>query len=81
MELTSLGDRVLILGDHFAFSASTSDLCVGRGNCMIYRDDSFLALDDGMHVFHLDQRRISLLYDFPYYSNLIWPPPNCIGLH
>lgn len=49
VELTSLGDKVLILGDQCAFSAL--DSCVGRGNCVIYRGDFFLALDDGMRVF------------------------------
>ncbi|KAL2343658.1 hypothetical protein Fmac_004943 [Flemingia macrophylla] len=39
VEVTSLGDRVLFLGNDCAFFASTNDLGVRRGNCIIFRDD------------------------------------------
>lgn len=86
VELTSLGDRVLFLGDDCAFSASASDLCVAKGNCVIFRDDSFggvngNAIECGMRVFHLDQGRISPLSDYPGYSELFWPIPDWIGSH
>jgi len=83
VEVRYLGDRVLFLGEECAFSASASDLCIGNGNCVIFRDyvlNDFHSTDVGNSVFHLDQRRISPLSDFPSYSKLFWPPPEWVGL-
>ncbi|PNX83010.1 F-box protein [Trifolium pratense] len=77
VELTSLGNRVLFLGNGCSFSASASDLSVAKGNCIIFMDDVFDILDNpvwdsGMCVFHLDQRQLSPLSDNPDYLNLFW---------
>jgi len=72
--LTSLGDRVLFLGNGCSFSASASDLCVAKGNCVIFIDN----LKSGKCVFDLDQGRLSPLSDYPEYFNLFWPPPKWI---
>ncbi|RYQ95756.1 hypothetical protein Ahy_B08g091105 isoform B [Arachis hypogaea] len=78
VEVGSLGDRVLFLGDDCAFSASASDLGVDRGGCVVFRDDTFNvnALESGLGVFHLDEGRISPLSDYPSISKLFWPPPD-----
>ncbi|MED6155887.1 hypothetical protein PIB30_009664 [Stylosanthes scabra] len=83
VEVGSLGDRVLFLGDDCAFSASASDLGLDRGDCIVFRDDTFNvnALESGLGVFHLDQGRISPLSDYPSISKLFWPPPDWVGLH
>lgn len=84
VKLANLGDRVLFLGEDCAFSTSASDLCIGNGNCVIFRDyvlNDFHSTEVGNRVFHLDQRRISPLSDFPIYSKLFWPPPEWVGLH
>lgn len=47
---SGLGDMVLFLGDDCGFSAQ--DLCVAIGNCVIYRNDLFRAMNDGMRDFH-----------------------------
>ncbi|XP_057440727.1 F-box protein SKIP23-like [Lotus japonicus] len=67
VEVTSLGDRVVFLGDACAFSASASDLCVGKGNCVIFKDST---LKGRAGVFPLDVGRISPLSDHPEYSRL-----------
>jgi len=74
VSLTSLGDRVLFLGNGCSFSASASDLCVAKGNCIIFID----YMKNGNCVFHLDQDRLSPLSDYPEYFNLFWPPPEWI---
>ena len=83
VEVRSLGDRVLFLGDDCAFSASASDLGVDKGDCVVFRDDTFNlnALESGLGVFHLDEGRISPLSDYPSFSKLFWPPPDWVGLH
>ncbi|XP_057457437.1 F-box protein SKIP23-like [Lotus japonicus] len=78
VEVTSLGDRVLFLGDYCCFSASASDLCVGRGNCVVFKDD---ALECEIGVFPLDVGRVSPLSNHPDYSRLFLPREECIGLH
>ncbi|MCH82460.1 F-box protein [Trifolium medium] len=82
VKLTSLGDRVLFLGNRYMFSASASELGFAKGNCVIYTDDVFKGLDDmeyGMSVFQLDQNRVSPLSDYPDYLKLFWPPPEWIA--
>ncbi|XP_045810189.1 F-box protein SKIP23-like [Trifolium pratense] len=83
VELTSLGNRVLFVGNGCSFSASASDLSVAKGSCIIFMDDVFDILDNpvwdsGMCVFHLDQRQLSPLSDNPDYLNLFWPSPEWI---
>jgi len=81
----NLGDRVLFLGDGCSFSASASDLCVSRGNCVIFMNNIFffshMKMNFGMSIFfHLDQgrRQLSPLSNYPDYYNLFWPPPEWI---
>ncbi|PNX88986.1 F-box protein, partial [Trifolium pratense] len=85
VKLTSLGNRILFMGNggSCSFSVSASDLSFAKGNCVIFMDDSF-GMDkicnnaSGMYVFDLDQGRILPLSDYPDYLNLFWPPPEWI---
>ncbi|TKY49601.1 F-box protein SKIP23 [Spatholobus suberectus] len=83
VEVTSLGERVLFLGDDCAFSASAKDLGVARGNCVVFRDEGLGAnrVANGMGVFCLDDGRISPLSECPGFNELFWPPPDWVGLH
>ncbi|KAL2330767.1 hypothetical protein Fmac_018348 [Flemingia macrophylla] len=76
VEVTSLGDTVLFLGDDCAFSASANDLGVGRGNCIIFRDDGLegVRVQNGMGVFNLDDGKISPLSECPDFAQLFRPP-------
>ncbi|PNY04261.1 F-box family protein [Trifolium pratense] len=76
VEVRNLGDRVLFLGEDCVFSSK----CNGNGNCVIFMDRNCHSTEFGISVFHLDQRRISPLSDFPCYSKLFWPPPEWVGL-
>jgi len=78
VKLTTLGDSVLFVGNECSFSASASDLCVPRGNCVVFIDVYFKNMWCGNCVFHLDQDRFSPLSDCPEYLNLFWPPPEWI---
>ncbi|KAG2706113.1 hypothetical protein I3843_05G079100 [Carya illinoinensis] len=91
VEVRSLGDRVLFLGDDCAFSASVSELsgCI-KGNCILFTDNFFyMSCEEGgvsggdvvfkerdIGVFDLDNGCIAPLDYFPEYSKLFWPPPN-----
>ncbi|KAK7271575.1 hypothetical protein RJT34_27597 [Clitoria ternatea] len=81
--VNGLGESVLFLGDGSAFSASARDLRVGKGNCIVFRDDALDAncIAWGIGVFSLDDGRISPLSDCPRFSKLFWPPPDWVGLH
>jgi len=81
IKLTSLGDRVLFLGNGCSFFASASDLSVVKGNCVIFIGDAFLPFNSmlcGMCIFHMDQRQLYPLSDHPDYFNLLGPPPEWI---
>ncbi|AES69451.1 hypothetical protein MtrunA17_Chr3g0088841 [Medicago truncatula] len=83
VNLMSLGDRVLFLGNGCSFSASASDLCVSKGNCVIFIDDAILNFNFenilyGNCIFDLVEGRVSPLCDCPEYFNLFWPPPDWI---
>jgi hypothetical protein len=61
VKLTSLGDRVLFLGTTCTFSASTSDLCVTKGNCVIFPHILFevsILLECQIYFFDLDQAQV-----------------------
>ena len=75
MKLATLGDRVLFLGSLCSFSASASDLCVPKGNCVIIMDDIFTCEPSLGYFFDLDDGRPLPLFDYPEYSKLFWPPP------
>ncbi|KEH34029.1 F-box SKIP23-like protein [Medicago truncatula] len=83
VEVRNLGDRVLFWGEDGVFSASASELGVGNGNCVIFRDDpcpySNNRLADSVYCLQTD--KISPLSDFPGYSKLFWPLPEWVGLH
>jgi hypothetical protein len=85
VKLTSLGDRVLFLrlGLVCSFSACASDLCVAKGNSVIFNTYIFesyrpFGFQCKQYILDLDQGRLSLLSDCPEYSNLLWPPPEWI---
>ncbi|KAI5315166.1 PREDICTED: F-box [Prunus dulcis] len=87
VELKSLGDRVLFLGDDCTFSASASELSGCKGNCIFFTDNFFYTSgeDEGVFkgrdigVFDLDDGSIAPLSDYPEYSKLFWPPPDWIA--
>jgi hypothetical protein len=77
VKLSSLGDRVLFLGLVYSFSASASDLCVTKGNCVIFIGNIFeltMIWNCESYVLDLDHGRLSALSDYPEYSSLFWPP-------
>ncbi|KEH25340.1 F-box protein SKIP23 isoform X1 [Medicago truncatula] len=85
VKLTSLGDRILFLGLGLvcSFSACASDLCVAKGNSVIFNNYIFesyrpFGFQCKQYVLDLDQGRHSLLSDCPEYSNLLWPPAEWI---
>ncbi|PNX73660.1 F-box protein SKIP23 [Trifolium pratense] len=81
IKLKNLARKVLFLGHGCSFSASTLDLGVSKGNCVIFIDDAFLSFMDlhgGKCVFHLDQGRLSPMSHYPEYFDLFWPPPDWI---
>lgn len=83
VDLMSLGDRVLFLGNGCSFSASASDLCVSKGNCVIFIDVAYFNfncknMQYGNCIFDLDQGKLSPLSDCPEYFNLFWPPTEWI---
>lgn len=78
MKLAKLGDRVLFLGSLCSFSASASDLCVPKGNCVIIMDDIFTCESSLGYFFDLDDGRPLPLFDYPEYSKLFWPPSKWI---
>ena len=83
IEVKSLGDRVLFLGDNCAFSASATDLSGCKRSC-IYFTDKFFRLNKeedsafktrDIGVFNLENGNIGPLASYPDYSQLFWPPP------
>ncbi|GAU12654.1 hypothetical protein TSUD_121460 [Trifolium subterraneum] len=81
VQLTSLGDRVLLLEESCSFSVSASDLHIAHGNCVIFEDNIFKPYTYKLPqtcILHLDDGRISLLDDCHEYDNLFWPPPEWI---
>lgn len=94
VEVDSLRDRVLFLGDDCAFSASVAELssssCI-KGNRVLFTDNFFYTRGEGgssvsdevfkgrdICVFDLDNDSIALLADCPEYSRLFWPPPDMV---
>ncbi|CAN0845662.1 F-box protein SKIP23 [Linum grandiflorum] len=89
VEVGSLPDTVLFLGDDSTFAASSSDLYGGNGNCIFFVDNFFYAReigglakeDDGMWaardigVFELETGCIGPLVNYPEYYKIFWPPP------
>ncbi|GAU39317.1 hypothetical protein TSUD_119230 [Trifolium subterraneum] len=83
VELTNLGDKVLFLGKDCAFSVSASDLCMQKGNYVIFLNDvdrNIFLTGLGINVFCMDKCQDSPLFNFPCWSKLFWPPPEWVGL-
>lgn len=87
VEVKSLDDRMLFLGDDCTFSASASDLSCCR-NCIFFTDNFFYSggEEDGVFkgrdigVYDMENGSIAALTDYPEYSKLFWPPPDWILL-
>ncbi|XP_024161660.1 F-box protein SKIP23 isoform X1 [Rosa chinensis] len=83
VQMKSLGDRVLFLGDDCTFSASASELSGCKGNCIYFTDNFFYTSGEeegtfkgrDIGVFDLDNGTIAPLSDYPESSKLFWPPP------
>ena len=87
VELKSLVDRVLFLGDDCTFSASALELLGCKGNCIFFSTNYFYGSveeDGGNGVFRgrdigvcdLDNGSVKPLADYLEYSKLFWPPPD-----
>lgn len=83
VELASLGNRIVFLGDNCAFSASVSELnSVCKGNCLVFSDHFCNQADDGVPkirgigVFDLENGSICPISSYTGYSELFWPPPD-----
>nr|GMD95913.1 F-box protein SKIP23-like [Ipomoea batatas] len=82
VELASLGNRIVFLGDHCTFSVSVSELnseC--KGNCLVFCDHGFNLDGDGalqihgVGVVNLENGCICPVSNTAY-SELFWPPPD-----
>ncbi|XP_048233698.1 F-box protein SKIP23 isoform X1 [Ricinus communis] len=96
IEVKSLGDRVLFLGDDSTFSASVSDLSGCKGNCIFFVDNFFYSRDENLRanggddgvlagrdigVFDLETGCIGPLGNYPEYAKMFWPPPHWLLQH
>lgn len=88
VEVKSLGDSMLFLGDNCSFAAKACDFDGTTGSC-IYFTDRFFQLDreeDGafkdhcIGVYNLENGTIGPLASSPGYSQLFWPPPAWVTL-
>lgn len=87
VQMKSLGDRVLFLGDDCTFSASASELSGCKGNCIYFTDNFFYTSGEeegtfkgrDIGVFDLDNGSIAPLSDYPESSKLFWPPPEWVS--
>ncbi|XP_050363947.1 F-box protein SKIP23 isoform X2 [Argentina anserina] len=87
VQMKSLGDRVLFLGDDCTFSAAASELSGCRGNCIYFTDNFFHTSgeEEGtfkgreIGVFDLDSGAITPLSDYPESMKLLWPPPEWVS--
>lgn len=83
VEVESLGDQVLFLGDDCKFSLSAKDVCLNRGNCIFFANlcgqyNEFYGKYD-IGVFDLENSSTGPVETFPQFSNLFWPPPQWIS--
>lgn len=83
VRVRNLGDQVLFLGDDCSFSASAKNMCVSKGNCIVFADNFFYLSgeEDGsfgcydIGVFDMENNSIGPLSKYPEYAELFWPPP------
>ena len=88
IEVESLGDRLLFLGDDSSFSARASDFHGCKGNSICFTNISFFsdAEDEDasrsgtIGVFDLDTGSIGPISSYANYSRAIWPPPAWVSL-
>ena len=73
VKLANLGDIVLFLGSLCSFSASASDLCVPKGNCVILMDNIFNRYCKSSFL-DLDHGQLLDLSNYPEYSKLFRTP-------
>lgn len=73
VKLANIGDRVFFLGVLCSFSASASDLCVSKGNCVMIMDNIFTFVRCERSFWDLDDGRRLPLSDYPAYSELLLP--------
>ncbi|KAK4378183.1 hypothetical protein RND71_000045 [Anisodus tanguticus] len=84
VEVTSLEDRMLFVGDNCTFSVLVSELdsrC--KGNCILFADQYFCSTEDdgglwknhGIGVFSLENGSIGPISSYIGYAELFWPPP------
>ncbi|KAL5706363.1 hypothetical protein ACHQM5_024541 [Ranunculus cassubicifolius] len=86
VEVKTLGDHMLFLGDNCSFSTTASDISGTKGNCIYFTDRYFQINkeEDGafrchcIGVFNLEDASIGPLAAYPGYSQLFWPPPTWI---
>ncbi|KAL8158830.1 hypothetical protein V2J09_000367 [Rumex salicifolius] len=91
VEIKSLGDHVLFLGDNCTFSARAEELLGCKGNCICFnlgeyrfqfpsnpeQGDALRCADIG--VFNLEDGKIAPFETYPNYSKLFWPPPSWVA--
>jgi len=87
VEVDSLGERMLFLGDNCTFSASACDFSGCKGNCILFTDHYFYSNREedgamkgrGVGVFDLESGIIGSLANYPDYSKMFWPPPTWVS--
>ncbi|CAM8987295.1 unnamed protein product [Rhodiola kirilowii] len=86
LEMESLGDQILFLGENCTFSVSTADLSGYEGNCIYImnctnggddRTGEFQATDVG--VYRLNSSKIESLTSESEHWKLFWPPPSWVS--
>ncbi|OMO91934.1 hypothetical protein COLO4_18003 [Corchorus olitorius] len=85
VEMGNLGDRIVLISSGQAISLSCSELCLDRGNLIIYSAGPYVNLrqclpenedEEVTLVFDLGTKTASPLESFPSIRNLFWPPPD-----
>ena len=81
VQVDSLGDLALFVGDDCSFCVSVKEYVGCKGNCVYFTDDSF-GVDErddypgnDSGLFDLEEFTASPLRGFPGYSKIFWPPP------
>ncbi|KAJ6736918.1 hypothetical protein OIU85_019029 [Salix viminalis] len=80
VNISSLGDKVFVLGNECSFSVSAKEFSGGEGNCIYFIDPSDAGRRGELsgcdaRVCDLSSGRISKVADFPGHSCILWPPP------
>ncbi|KAB5556724.1 hypothetical protein DKX38_007633 [Salix brachista] len=80
VNISSLGDKVFVLGNECSFSVSAKEFSGGEGNCIYFIDPFDAGLWGELsgcdaRVCDLSSGRISKVADFPGHSCILWPPP------